>query len=41
MAQLISDRRDVDFVLHEQLNVSELCKHPRFEDLNKKAIDIA
>ena len=40
MAQLISDRRDVDFVLHEQLKVSDLCKHPRFSDLNKKAIDM-
>ena len=40
MAQLISDRRDVDFVLHEQLKVSDLCKHPRFEDLNKKTIDM-
>ncbi len=40
MAQLISDRRDVDFVLHEQLKVSDLCQHPRFSDLNKKAIDM-
>jgi len=40
MAQLISDRRDVDFVLHEQLKISDLCKHPSFEDLNKKAIDM-
>jgi alkylation response protein AidB-like acyl-CoA dehydrogenase len=40
MAQLISDRKDVDFVLHEQLKVSDLCKHPRFSDLNKKAIDM-
>jgi len=40
MAQLISDRKDVDFVLHEQLKVSDLCKHSRFSDLNKKAIDM-
>ncbi|HIJ54914.1 MAG TPA: acyl-CoA dehydrogenase [Deltaproteobacteria bacterium] len=40
MAQLISDRRDMDFVLHEQLKVSDLCKHSRFSDLNKKAIDM-
>ena len=27
MAQVIADRRDVDFVLHEQLKVEELAKH--------------
>ena len=29
MAQVISDRRDVDFVLHEQLQVEDLSKHEK------------
>jgi alkylation response protein AidB-like acyl-CoA dehydrogenase len=40
MAQLIADRRDVDFVLHEQLNVAELSKHKRFAEFNRKAVDL-
>ncbi|MDY0163009.1 acyl-CoA dehydrogenase [Desulfobotulus sp.] len=40
MAQLIADRRDVDFVLHEQFEVSELAKAPRFADFNRKTIDL-
>ena len=40
MAQLIADRRDVDFVLHEQLNVAELSKNELFQDFNKKTIDM-
>jgi hypothetical protein len=40
MAQLIADRRDVDFVLHEQLNVAELAKHKRFGEFNRKAVDL-
>jgi alkylation response protein AidB-like acyl-CoA dehydrogenase len=40
MAQLISDRRDIDFVLHEQLHVVELSKHEIFQELNRKAIDM-
>jgi len=35
MAQQIADRRDVDFVLHEQLNVEELSKHELFAEFNK------
>lgn len=37
MAQLISDRRDVDFVLHEQIGMvdSEI-----FDEFNKKTIDL-
>ncbi|MFH2091862.1 MAG: acyl-CoA dehydrogenase [Pseudomonadota bacterium] len=37
MAQLISDRRDVDFVLHEQIKMVE---HELFEAFNKKTIDM-
>ncbi|MDY0220851.1 MAG: acyl-CoA dehydrogenase [Desulfobacterium sp.] len=37
MAQLISDRRDIDFVLHEQLG---LVDHERFSEFNKKTVDL-
>lgn len=40
MAQLIADRRDVDFVLHEQFEVAELAKNESFSDFNKKTIDL-
>ncbi len=40
MAQQIADRRDVDFVLHEQLNVENLTTYERFEDFNKKTVDM-
>lgn len=37
MAQLIADRRDVDFVLHEQIQMVE---HKLFEEFNKKTVDL-
>ncbi len=40
MAQILADRRDVDFVLHEQLGVETLSKQERFEEFNRKAIDM-
>jgi hypothetical protein len=40
MAQQIADRRDVDFVLYEQLQVGELSKHDLFAEFNKKTIDL-
>ena len=40
MAQFIADRRDVDFVLHEQLQVEKLSKHDKFAEFNKKTIDL-
>ena len=40
MAQLIADRRDVDFVLHEQLQVEQLARHERFAPFNRKAVDL-
>ncbi len=40
MAQVLADRRDVDFVLHEQLKVGELAKHELFAEFNKKTCDL-
>jgi alkylation response protein AidB-like acyl-CoA dehydrogenase len=40
MAQVIADRRDVDFVLHEQLQVGDLSKNERYAEFNKKTIDL-
>jgi alkylation response protein AidB-like acyl-CoA dehydrogenase len=40
MAQYISDRRDVDFVLHEQMKVEDLSRHERFTEFNKKTVDL-
>ncbi len=40
MAQYIADRRDVDFVLHEQIQVEDLSKTELFTDFNKKTVDM-
>jgi alkylation response protein AidB-like acyl-CoA dehydrogenase len=40
MPQLIADRRDVDFVLHEQLMVGDLARRERFAEFNRKAVDL-
>jgi hypothetical protein len=40
MAQQIADRRDIDFVLHEQFHVDEFSKHERFAEFNKKAVEL-
>ena len=40
MAQVIADRRDVDFVLHEQLNVGALSEHEKYAEFNRKTIDL-
>lgn len=40
MAQQISDRRDIDFVLHEQLKVDDLSKNEKYADFNKKTVDL-
>ena len=40
MAQVITDKRDVEFVLHEQLEVEKLAKHERFAEFNKKTVDL-
>ncbi|OQY01659.1 MAG: acyl-CoA dehydrogenase [Desulfobacteraceae bacterium 4572_130] len=41
MAQFISDRRDIDFVLHEQLEAGKLAEmNEDFEEFDKKTIDL-
>jgi alkylation response protein AidB-like acyl-CoA dehydrogenase len=40
MAQQIADRRDVDFVLYEQLEMEDLIKHERYSDMNRKMFDM-
>ena len=40
MAQLIADRRDVDFVLYEQMQVENFSKHERFAEFNRKTVDL-
>ena len=40
MAQLIADRKDVDFVLHEQFQTAGLSRHGRFAEFNKQVIDM-
>jgi alkylation response protein AidB-like acyl-CoA dehydrogenase len=40
MAQLLSDRRDIDFVLYEQLNIENILKAEKYKDLNRKMFDM-
>lgn len=40
MAQVIADRRDIDFVLYEQLEADQIGQHPHFEEFNRKAFDL-
>ncbi|MBF0117867.1 MAG: acyl-CoA dehydrogenase [Desulfobacterales bacterium] len=40
MAQLIADRRDIDFVLYEQLDVEKLLETKAYAELNKKMFDM-
>ncbi|MEW5737214.1 MAG: acyl-CoA dehydrogenase [Thermodesulfobacteriota bacterium] len=40
MAQLISDRRDVDFVLFEQMKADELSKTEKYAEFNKKTVEL-
>ncbi len=40
MAQAISDRRDIDFVLHEMLEVGELSKREEYAEFNQKTVDL-
>ena len=40
MAQFIADRRDIDFVLHEQLEVGNLSSNEKFAEYSKKTIDM-
>ena len=40
MAQVIADRRDVDFVLFEQLEVEALSQHEIYAEFNRKTIEM-
>ncbi len=41
MTQVISDKRDIEFVMHEQLDAQKLSKlNNNFADFNKKTIDL-
>jgi alkylation response protein AidB-like acyl-CoA dehydrogenase len=40
MAQMVADRRDVDFVLHEQLDVKQLSRYDKFAEFTPKTIDL-
>ena len=40
MAQQIADRRDIDFVLYEQLDTQKLAKEKAFAGLDRKAFDM-
>jgi hypothetical protein len=40
MAQVIADRRDVDFVLFEQLAVDGLSRHERYSEFTRKTIEM-
>ena len=40
MAQVIADRRDVDFVLFEQLGADALSEHDLFADFNRKTMEM-
>lgn len=40
MTQLIADRRDIDFVLYEQLEADSLCKNEKYNTFNRKTFDM-
>jgi alkylation response protein AidB-like acyl-CoA dehydrogenase len=40
MAQVIADRRDVDFVLFEQMEAEALSRHEKFAEFNRKTMDL-
>lgn len=40
MAQLISDKKDIDFLLHDILEASLLAEHEEFKEFNKKTMDL-
>lgn len=40
MAQFIADRKDIDFVLHEQFDVSRLARHEIYAEFNKTVVDM-
>ena len=40
MAQVIADRRDIDFVLFEQLEAERLAENELYGDFNRKTIEM-
>jgi alkylation response protein AidB-like acyl-CoA dehydrogenase len=40
MAQLLANRRDIDFVLHEQLDTASLLEHEKYSEFNRKTLDL-
>lgn len=40
MAQELADRKDVDFVLYEQMELESILENEKFSDFNKKTIDL-
>ena len=40
MPQLIADRRDIDFVLFEQLDAHKLCRQEIYGEFNRKTIEM-
>ncbi|NOY69620.1 MAG: acyl-CoA dehydrogenase [Deltaproteobacteria bacterium] len=40
MAQLIADRRDIDFVIWEQMNGEELIQYDMYKEFNRKTCDM-
>ena len=40
MAQIISDQRDMEFALYEQLEAETLCNNSQFSDFNKKTFNM-
>ena len=40
MAQVITDRRDIDFVLYEQLDTEALLKEKKFSEFTRKTLDL-
>jgi hypothetical protein len=40
MVQFLADRRDIDFVLYEQLKIEEILKADKYSDLNRKMFDM-
>ncbi len=40
MAEIISDRKDIDFVLYEQLDTMDILNSDRFRDLDRKTADM-
>ena len=40
MAQLIADRRDIDFVIWEQMKGEELIQYDMYKDFNRKSCDM-